>query len=94
MSHKKFDPFDDSFLNETLKEKEELCRKEVEGMVKRALRCPRCGYAIMYVYDCQGHFDIKCPRCNRISVLDTKYFKHQKTPKIYPGIHILPDFAW
>ena len=41
MSHKKYDPFDDSFLNETLKEKEELCRKEVEGMVKRALHCPR-----------------------------------------------------
>ena len=72
MSHKKYDPFDDSFLNETLREKEELCRKEVENMVKRALHCPRCGYAIMYVYDCQGHFDIKCPRCNRISVLDAK----------------------
>ena len=28
MSHKKYDPFDDSFLNETLREKEELCRKK------------------------------------------------------------------
>ena len=46
------------------KKKLEQYRREVEGMEKIPIRCPRCGVIVDMVYvDATGHKDIKCWKC-------------------------------
>ena len=88
-------PFDDKFVSEEIQRRAELSKAQVEDMVDRAIRCPHCNFAMLYVYDDlhSGHVNMKCPKCKNISVLNLGLFKCQKEPKRYLGVHTLPDFA-
>ena len=60
----------------------ELSRKEVEGMAKRTLKCPVCGFRIDGVYaDGIGHRDIKCQKCKLEATVNLAYFRRQRRQK-------------
>lgn len=60
----------------------ELSQKEVEGMEKRTLKCPICGYRIDDVYvDGIGHRDIKCQKCKLEATVNLAYFRRQRQQK-------------
>ena len=57
----------------------ELSRLEVEGMEKRDLKCPICGFRIEGVYaDRTGHAEVKCRKCKFEGPLNLSYFRRQK----------------
>lgn len=56
----------------------ELSRLEVEGMDKRDLKCPICGFRIEGVYaDRTGHAEVKCRKCKFEGPLNLSYFRRQ-----------------
>ena len=56
-----------------------LSQKEVEGMQKRDLRCPICGYRIQGVFaDRTGHAEVKCRKCKFEGPLNLAYFRRQR----------------
>lgn len=61
----------------------ELSRREVEGMSKRDLKCPICGFRIQGIYaDRTGHAEVKCRKCKFEGPLNLAYFrKQQRTQK-------------
>lgn len=57
----------------------ELSRLEVEGMSRKELRCPICGFRIQGMYeDRAGHVEVKCPKCKFVGPLNLAYFRRQK----------------
>lgn len=62
----------------------ELSKREVEGMAKRNLKCPICGFRIEGVYaDDRGHRDIKCQKCKLEATVNLAYFRRQKRNQNY-----------
>jgi DNA-directed RNA polymerase subunit RPC12/RpoP len=62
----------------------ELSKREVEGMAKRTLKCPICGFRIEGVYaDGIGHRDIKCKKCKLEATVNLAYFRRQKRNQNY-----------
>ena len=58
----------------------ELSKKEVEGLEKRTLRSPICGFRIEEVYaDGTGHEDVKCQKCKLEAAINLAYFRRQKS---------------
>ena len=69
----RFRPPDDEVLR-----KIELSMKEVEGMEKRNLNCPICGFRILGLYsDRSGHVEVKCRKCKFEGTLNLAYFRRQ-----------------
>ena len=89
-------PFDDQYISAEIQRRAELSRRQVADMVDREIRCPHCNYVMAHAYDNlhSGHITLKCAKCKNISALNLGLFKCQAEPKIYPGAHTLPDFAW
>ena len=57
----------------------ELSKREVEGMAKRTLKCPVCGFRLECIYaDGIGHRDIKCQKCKLEATVNLAYFRRQK----------------
>ena len=59
----------------------ELSLMEVEGMEKRDLKCPICGFRIQGVYadnDRMGHAEVKCRKCKFEGPLNLAYFRRQR----------------
>ena len=55
-----------------------LSRQEVEGLEKRDLKCPICGFRIEGVYsDRTGHAEVKCRKCKFEGPLNLAYFRRQ-----------------
>lgn len=66
----------------------ELSRLEVEGMEKRDLKCPICGFRIEGVYaDRTGHAEVKCRKCKFEGPLNLSYFRRQKKHHQYFRLH-------
>lgn len=75
--NKKFDPPSPEVLRLL-----ELSRREVEGMEKRILKCPVCGFRIDGVYaDGIGHRDIKCQKCKLEVTINLAYFRSHRPNK-------------
>ena len=56
-----------------------LSRQEVEGLEKRDLKCPICGFRIEGVYsDRTGHAEVKCRKCKFEGPLNLAYFRRQR----------------
>lgn len=59
-----------------------LSRQEVEGLEKKDLKCPICGFRIIGVYaDRSGHAEVKCSKCKFEGPLNLAYFRRQKHKK-------------
>lgn len=70
----------------------ELSQKEVEGMGKRTLKCPICGYRIDGVYaDGVGHRDIKCQKCKLEVTINLAYFRRQQQKRLVRWAKELQD---
>ena len=70
----------------------ELSQKEVEGMGKRNLKCPICGYRIDGVYaDGVGHRDIKCQKCKLEVTINLAYFRRQQQKRLVRWAKELQD---
>ena len=78
MSHKiQFDPRYGPPTPEVLR-KIILSGQEVEGMEKRDLNCPICGFRIEGMYqDRTGHAEVKCRKCKFEGPLNLAYFRRQ-----------------
>lgn len=61
-----------------------LSRREVEGMQKRDLNCPICGFRIQGIYaDRTGHAEVKCSKCKFEGPLNLSYFRRQNKTHHY-----------
>lgn len=59
-----------------------LSRQEVEGLEKKDLKCPICGFRIIGVYaDRSGHAEVKCNKCKFEGPLNLAYFRRHKLKK-------------
>ena len=58
----------------------ELSKREVEGIEKRTLKCPVCGFCVGYKYvNDTGHRDIRCDKCKLEATIGLAYFRRQKS---------------
>ena len=89
-------PFDDKYISDEIKRRAELSLRQVTELVDRAIRCPHCNFIMAYACDDlhSGHIRLKCTKCKNISAFNLGLFKCQEEPKILPGVHTLPDFAF
>ena len=56
---------------EELLQKIRRAREEIVTKKSRDIKCPYCLHKLMVVYeDCTGHFEAKCSKCGRITVID------------------------
>ncbi len=54
-------------------------KQEAEGLAKRNIRCPFCGFLIDKVYsDISGHKEIFCRKCKRKYIINLGYFRRHK----------------
>lgn len=57
----------------------ELSAKEVVGLTKRDVHCPKCDFVVDRVYsDAVGHKDAKCQKCKFEGPINLAYFRRQK----------------
>ncbi len=76
--------------SEEVLRKIELSMKEVEGMEKRDLNCPICGFRIQGLYaDRTGHAEVKCRKCKFEGPLNLAYFRRQKRHHRYICLSII-----
>ena len=54
-----------------------LSREESLDLTSRELRCPYCGFLVLKLFSDMhtGHLESKCPKCKRISLYNTAYYK-------------------
>lgn len=54
-------------------------RREVEGMSKRVILCPICGFPMKGAYsDNTGHAHLKCQKCKLEGPFNLAYFRRSK----------------
>ena len=52
---------------------------EVDGLDKRDVKCPHCGYVITREFaDARGHFLARCRKCKKEYPINLAYFRRQK----------------
>ena len=72
-------PYADYYLSEEKRILAEKAAIEVEGMVERALRCPRCAHMAGVVYeDAKGHFTTKCMKCKQVFTVNFECFRRPR----------------
>ncbi|HPE96068.1 MAG TPA: hypothetical protein PLT66_08395 [Bacillota bacterium] len=60
-------------------EKLDLSAREVVGLTKRDVHCPKCEFVVDRVYsDAVGHKDVKCQKCKFEGPINISYFRSQK----------------
>ena len=68
-----------------------LSMREVEGMQKRDLKCPICGFRIEGVFaDRTGHAEVKCRKCKFEGALNLAYFRRQQNRHRYLRLNSKP----
>lgn len=73
------DNYEYLLISQEKQKKLEQYRKEVAGLDKVPIRCPRCGVIVDMVYvDATGHKDIKCWKCKYPFITRLPYFRTLK----------------
>lgn len=63
----------------SLEDKLQFSRQAAEQLVKREIRCPRCGFYLIDVYGRGHHITrVKCNKCKFNELIDTGLFRTVK----------------
>jgi phage FluMu protein Com len=74
----------ENIADPVVQEKLRQSKLKAEKLVKREIRCPRCGFYLMDVYG-YGHYitRVKCRKCKFDEVIDTGLFRTMRHQKRY-----------
>jgi phage FluMu protein Com len=71
-------------------------KRGAEKLVKREIRCPRCGFYLLDVYGTDHYYTrVKCQKCKFVEIIDTALFRtirlRNKKAKVSARLEELTD---